>query len=529
MFKSHNFEDSRAMNAAQQFNKKCLSSGTEVISEGRPVAYLLRKIEQYGGFPIIGDPVPQEEVSDLTGLLAFFNRDSTTTTLLAPFFIADDDTGQWYLMVERICKYTQSCDKRIIEEDLLELCKFIITINNIAVNYLKGFRPDTLKGIEDVVTLVNWTSYLNMVKPKDMEQITSDVEIIRRTWEVYGWWIMVAIFAHTHNGQKVEEIATQMTENIVMGFDYLIRTSPWVSSASKKALLRKLQTMEKIIAYDDEHFDFKWLDALKEKYIQEDDFIGKSFIEIKEKFDRIGTERLIRCLKKCPPMKPEREFPDLAVARAFKGLNRLVIGPALFQFPLFDVTFPMSFNYGGIGTVIGHEITHHFDSNGIFLNEAGKKRDDWLESEFHEEFSKRTKCLLEYYNNSEIFFYENGKVQKTSLKNKAKQTWIEDIADNGGIRLAFKAYRIYQQKHGHDARISTKEDFSSEQIFFIGYATKNCARYSMQELKNRVSSDPHSIEHLRVNKVVANFPEFAEAFHCAPGKPLNPDKRCPWF
>ncbi|KHJ95817.1 peptidase family M13 [Oesophagostomum dentatum] len=151
---------------------------------------------------------------------------------------------------------------------------------------------------------------------------------------------------------------------------------------------------------------------------------------------------------------------------------------------------------------------------------------DQLGSEWNSQFDQRALCLLEHYNNSEILFYEKGKAIKTNLTNKATQTWEEDLVDNEGIKLSFRAYRTYMKKHEPEARFANSEAFNSDQIFFIGFALHFCAAYSREGLEFYLKTNEHSIHQLRVNRVVSNQPEFAEAFHCAPGKQLNPKKRC---
>ncbi|EYB84715.1 hypothetical protein Y032_0311g2140 [Ancylostoma ceylanicum] len=99
----------------------------------------------------------------------------------------------------------------------------------------------------------------------------------------------------------------------------------------------------------------------------------------------------------------------------------------------------------------------------------------------------------------------------------------------GGCPVPAKAYRTHIKNHGFEPRLDTMQDFNNEQAFFLGYATQFCTRYSLKETKHMLKGNEHSLTQLRVNNVLANIPEFAEAFHCAPGARMNPEERCSMY
>ncbi|EPB69462.1 peptidase family M13 [Ancylostoma ceylanicum] len=139
-------------------------------------------------------------------------------------------------------------------------------------------------------------------------------------------------------------------------------------------------------------------------------------------------------------------------------------------FPVFGFDLPRSFNYGGIGSVIGHEITHGFDNSGKDFDENGNMR-RWLSEEWQKSFEERATCFVEQYNNTPVLHYTGKKALKTNLTNNGTYTLKENIADYGGVQLALKAWRNRQSIYGSEPRFDAMQDFSNEQAFFIGYAT----------------------------------------------------------
>ncbi|ETN74275.1 peptidase family M13 [Necator americanus] len=118
------------------------------------------------------------------------------------------------------------------------------------------------------------------------------------------------------------------------------------------------------------------------------------------------------------------------------------------------------------------------------------------------------------------------KVPGTGFNVNGKLTQGENIADNGGVRQAFRAYKNYLRKHGEEKRIKGFEKYSNEQIFFLGFALSWCGHTTHDHMINLLLTDPHSPDRFRVNQVLANQPEFAAAYQCDVGTPMNPVERC---
>ncbi|KPM02741.1 membrane metallo-endopeptidase-like protein 1-like protein [Sarcoptes scabiei] len=173
-------------------------------------------------------------------------------------------------------------------------------------------------------------------------------------------------------------------------------------------------------------------------------------------------------------------------------------------------------NYGAIGFVIGHEITHGFDDRGRQFDQMGNNV-NWWEEETDQRFKKRAQCIIEQYGNYTV--PENG------LKVNGINTQGENIADNGGIKEAFRAYQSYVRDHGPEPYLPGL-NYTPEQMFWISAASVWCGKYRPETLKLYVQTGSHSPARFRVTGVVQNSKEFSRVFGCSTGTAMNQDKKC---
>jgi predicted metalloendopeptidase len=162
--------------------------------------------------------------------------------------------------------------------------------------------------------------------------------------------------------------------------------------------------------------------------------------------------------------------------------------------------------------VMGHEFTHGFDDEGRQFDENGNLR-DWWSPKIATDFSQRAQCLVDQYNKY---------VSIDDLHVNGKLTLGENIADQGGIKLAYSAYL---KERGDDAPAKVL-GFDDKQQFFIGFAQSWCTKRRPEIARMLVTVDPHSPAKFRVNGPLSNFPKFAEAFSCKSGAPMAPEKAC---
>ncbi|XP_031569776.1 endothelin-converting enzyme 1-like [Actinia tenebrosa] len=179
-----------------------------------------------------------------------------------------------------------------------------------------------------------------------------------------------------------------------------------------------------------------------------------------------------------------------------------------------NVYFVRSINYGGIGVVIGHEITHAFDGTGRLYDKNGDCK-NWWSNTSAEAFLSKSKCFVKQYNKYKIFDkYANGNM-----------TLNENIADNGGIKLAYDAYQRWTKEHGTE-KILPGLYLNPNQLFFLGFAQSWCSVYSKEGAYSQLYTDVHSTGKYRILGPLSNFEKFSEVFKCKPNSGMNPVDKC---
>ncbi|KAG9334236.1 hypothetical protein JZ751_008383, partial [Albula glossodonta] len=226
-----------------------------------------------------------------------------------------------------------------------------------------------------------------------------------------------------------------------------------------------------------------------------------------------GAQKSLRKLR-------ERVDPDLwiigaAVVNAFYSPNRNQIG--ILQPPFFSKHQPQALNFGGIGMVIGHEITHGFDDNGRNFDKDGNMN-NWWSSFSAEHFKEQSQCMVHQYGN---FTWKLASGQNVS----GISTLGENIADNGGVRQAYKAYLKWVDREGEEPRLPGL-DLNHKQLFFLNFAQVWCGSYRPEYASQSIKTDSHSPLQYRVMGSLQNFEAFSEAFHCKSGTSMNPKVKC---
>ncbi|XP_010764379.1 neprilysin-like, partial [Notothenia coriiceps] len=208
-----------------------------------------------------------------------------------------------------------------------------------------------------------------------------------------------------------------------------------------------------------------------------------------------------------------------AVVNAFysSSKNQIVFPAGILQPPFFSKGQAKSLNYGGIGMVIGHEITHGFDDNGRNYDKDGDLK-DWWTPDSTQKFLDLSKCIVNQYGN---FSWDlaNG------LHLNGNNTLGENIADNGGIRQAYQAYKNYVKEHGEEPSLPGI-GLSHDQLFFLNFAQVWCGTHRPEQAVNSIKVNVHSPGKFRVLGSLQNFAEFAKAFKCNKNSYMVPDNIC---
>ncbi|CAO0795618.1 unnamed protein product [Mucor circinelloides] len=200
-------------------------------------------------------------------------------------------------------------------------------------------------------------------------------------------------------------------------------------------------------------------------------------------------------------------------------LNQFELPEGILQKVFYDAKFPKYLNYGGMGSVIGHELTHALDNSGRLYNSSGYE-EDWWTPFSNEAFHNRSQCFIDQYNKDFILNRSTGE----KIQIDGENTLGENIADSGGLTIALTAYREYMARLGQqESLLPGFENLTQEKLFFIGYSIPRCEYYD-DKLTGYNPKDEHPPWAIRVKNSLINSAEFAKVFNCPVGSPMNPHK-----
>ncbi|GHV90924.1 peptidase M13 [Spirochaetia bacterium] len=299
-----------------------------------------------------------------------------------------------------------------------------------------------------------------------------------------------------------KERVAQMVAHIREVLRERIRNLQWMSGETKAEALAKLDAMGVKIGYPDKWKDYSALD------IGDDSFYANR--KRARLFSRaLDTEKLGK-----PVDKTEWGLlPQVINAQYSPESNNIMIPAGILQYPFFDMDADDAFNYGAIGVVIGHELTHGFDDQGRQFDKDGNLR-DWWTAEDSERFTGRAQVLVDFFNSLEA---------APGLPANGALTLGENIADNGGLHIAYEAF----QRAVKVKPLKDRKGFTPSQRFFMANATLWAMNVRPEVIRNITLQDPHSLGLWRVNGALPHIEEWNKAFNVQAGDPLfiPPEKR----
>lgn len=391
------------------------------------------------------------------------------------------------------------------------------------LDYFVLAQPDFFAELNATLTAVSiddWKTYLrwhliNLAAPYlSSEFVNQDFEfyqkVLRGTEELKPRWKRVAENADAALGEalgqlyveknfppEAKEKANQMVTDLREAYRRRIEKVDWMSDATKQQAFAKLDKMVQKIGYPDKWRDYSALEIKKDAYVL--NVIRGNKFEFDRDMKKIGK----------PVDKTEWGMTPPTVNAYFHPLNNEIVFPAgILQPPFFDPEADDALNYGAMGAVIGHEITHGFDDQGSRFDANGNMV-NWWTDEDKEKFEARTKVVEEQFNNYTVL---------DTVKVNGKLTLGENIADLGGLAVAYDALQIALEKKGRPGKI---DGFTPEQRFFISYAVAWRSKYRDDALLNLVKTNPHAPPYYRANGPLSNMPQFFTAFDVQPGDSMR--------
>ena len=298
-----------------------------------------------------------------------------------------------------------------------------------------------------------------------------------------------------------------LVHNLQTSLGQRIQALDWMSDETKAKATEKLEAITIKIGYPDEWRDYSALDIDSKVPYYEN-------LQRAAKFEQAYS---LSYLGKPVDKKKWYMTPQTVNAYYNPSSNEICFPAGILQYPFFDMSADDAFNYGAIGVVIGHEMTHGFDDQGCMFDKDGNMFNWWTEED-KAKFDARTKVMEEYFNGIEVApgVHANGAF-----------TLGENIADHGGLQIAYQAFKNNEAAKPEAKRLGEVDGFTPEQRFFLAYANVWAGHIRPEEILNRTKSDPHSLGRWRVNGALPHINAWYEAWNVTEESPMYvaPEKR----
>ena len=306
------------------------------------------------------------------------------------------------------------------------------------------------------------------------------------------------LYVADHFPPEAKKRALEMVNNLKEALADRIKSNDWMDEPTKKEALKKLAAFTVKIGYPDKWRDYSTLQIDRGPYVQ--NVMRSEEFEVNREMKKIGK-----------PVDPTEWGMSPPTVNAYynPNLNEIVFPAGILQPPFFNADADDAVNYGGIGAVIGHEMTHGFDDQGRQYDAVGNLR-DWWTAGSAKAYDERAKAIIDQYAAYEALpgLHINGEL-----------TQGENIADIGGLKIAYAAFQKAQAEHPEEANKKI-DGFTPDQRFFLAWAQIWRANQRDEETKLRVNTDPHSPGRFRVIGPVSNMPEFQKAFDLPEGSKM---------
>ncbi|KAJ4440179.1 hypothetical protein ANN_08317 [Periplaneta americana] len=305
----------------------------------------------------------------------------------------------------------------------------------------------------------------------------------------------------------------QMTEDIMLSFRELLSQTNWIDRETKELASQKVDAIVLRIGYPDFILSPQLLNERYADLVIRPDQFFENTLNILRHATRIEQDRLGTHVNKTLWNTP----PAIVNAYYSRYKNQIMFPAGILQPPFYHRYFPRSLNYGGIGVVIGHEITHGFDDKGRLFDKDGNLH-RWWRDEAIEGFHRRAQCLIDQYS--------HYTVQEVSMPLDGSITQGENIADNGGIKQAFRAYQRWLHENGDSSETLPGLNATGHQLFFLNFAQIWCGSIRPEAMRNKLKTAVHAPGKFRVIGTLSNSEDFATVFKCPLGSPMNPVNKC---
>jgi putative endopeptidase len=392
-------------------------------------------------------------------------------------------------------------------------------------------HPDFFKGVDQMLTSVpieDWKTYLRWHLVHDAADALSTAFVnenfnfygktLNGTKELQPRWRRCVVATDQNLGEALGEVYVkkafppeakarmkELVNNLIVALREDIPTLDWMSEPTRQAAIAKLNAFAVKIGYPDKWRDYSSLKIERDSFT--DNLLRSSAFARHRNLSKIGR----------PVDRTEWGMtPPTVNAYNNSLMNEIVFPAGILQPPYFDLSADDALNYGAIGAVIGHEMSHGFDDQGRKFDLHGNLTDWWTEADA-KNYTDRANCVEQQFS--------GFRVEEVGLNQNGKLVLGESIGDLGGLKIAWLAFQKALQGKPRPANI---DGFTPEQRFFLGWAQVWGRKQTPEAMRQQILTDPHPLGQFRTNGPLSNMPQFAEAFNCKLGDAMvrPPDKRC---
>jgi predicted metalloendopeptidase len=309
-------------------------------------------------------------------------------------------------------------------------------------------------------------------------------------------------FVEVAYGKSGKEKSQNMIHDVEDQFRRLLKSLKWMDQKTKVEAEAKLSKINNKVGYPKIWRSYDGLQVDRKSFLKN--------LMIAEDF---GIQFELNKIGKPVDLNEWYMTPSTVNAYYDAQMNEMVFPAGILQYPFFNQNSPEWLNYGAMGVVMGHELTHGYDDQGRNYDSKGNLR-NWWNQKVLNEFEKKTSCVVEEYSAFEVL---------PNLRLNGKLTLGENIADQGGMKLAYQAWI---KKQGTQTLKSSREDMTPSQLYFLAFAQSWCQKEHEAYTRMRVTIDPHSPSRYRVNGVLSQFEPFSRVYNCSVGSKMAPAKPC---
>lgn len=323
------------------------------------------------------------------------------------------------------------------------------------------------------------------------------------------------LYVKTHFHDASRKKAIEMIEDVRQAFAAAVEQLEWMDSSTRVRTLSKLRAIRNFVGFP------TWLltrDQL-DKHYKHAEVVEGNLFETYLKLTSAAVKKSFESLRE----KPDRNrwVATATTVNAFYSatLNSVTFPAGILQPPFYGNGIE-AINYGSIGAIMGHEVTHGFDDQGRRYDEEGNLK-QWWSAATLEHYHGRVQCIIDQYSKYHMPQLPNYTVHGFNTQG-------ENIADNGGLRAALNAYSLFTRRNPGASRVTLPglPQYKPEQLFFLGFAQIWCGNSTVGALKSKLVEGVHSPNKIRVIGTLSNSKEFADAWHCPRGSPMNPEHKC---